>query len=271
MLFAARMSIRGLRTVCRRLNRIEDRDRLPLLDTAASYGNEEAVGRAIAASDILREELFITTKLWIQARRRRRRASAPSTRRCTGWASTTSTSTSSTSRSATTTASWRAMQDLQQRGPSQGDRRRQLLPGPAGRPHRAQRDRTGGQPDRDPPVLPAPPPTRQSWRARCTDRVVGPVRRGQATTYSPTRCSARSAPRTASPSPGRAPLADPARRRRDPEVGPPGADGAELRHLRLRAHRRRDGSIAALDTGSSLFFDHRDPDAVRRLSARIHN
>lgn len=37
-----------------------------LIDTAASYGNEEAVGRAIAASSIPREELFITTKLWIQ-------------------------------------------------------------------------------------------------------------------------------------------------------------------------------------------------------------
>jgi len=36
------------------------------LDTAASYRNEEAVGRAIAASGIPREELFITTKLWTQ-------------------------------------------------------------------------------------------------------------------------------------------------------------------------------------------------------------
>jgi len=37
------------------------------LDTAASYGNEQAVGRAIASSGIPREELFVTTKLWIQA------------------------------------------------------------------------------------------------------------------------------------------------------------------------------------------------------------
>jgi 2,5-diketo-D-gluconate reductase A len=36
------------------------------LDTAASYGNEEAVGAAIKASGIAREDLFITTKLWIQ-------------------------------------------------------------------------------------------------------------------------------------------------------------------------------------------------------------
>jgi len=37
-----------------------------LLDTAAAYGNEQAVGRAIAASGIPREELFVTTKLWVQ-------------------------------------------------------------------------------------------------------------------------------------------------------------------------------------------------------------
>ncbi|WP_316767078.1 aldo/keto reductase [Pedobacter frigiditerrae] len=38
-----------------------------LIDTAQSYGNEEAVGRAIKASGVAREELFITTKLWIQS------------------------------------------------------------------------------------------------------------------------------------------------------------------------------------------------------------
>ena len=37
-----------------------------LIDTAASYDNEEAVGRAIRASGIPRDELFVTTKLWIQ-------------------------------------------------------------------------------------------------------------------------------------------------------------------------------------------------------------
>jgi 2,5-diketo-D-gluconate reductase A len=36
------------------------------LDTAASYGNEDAVGAAIKASGIAREQLWITTKLWIQ-------------------------------------------------------------------------------------------------------------------------------------------------------------------------------------------------------------
>src|SRR5437773_10125085 len=37
-----------------------------LIDTAASYGNEEAVGKAIKRGGVPREELFVTTKLWIQ-------------------------------------------------------------------------------------------------------------------------------------------------------------------------------------------------------------
>ncbi|HIU80169.1 MAG TPA: aldo/keto reductase [Candidatus Coproplasma excrementipullorum] len=37
-----------------------------LIDTAAAYMNEQAVGRAIAKSGIPRKELFITTKLWVQ-------------------------------------------------------------------------------------------------------------------------------------------------------------------------------------------------------------
>lgn len=37
-----------------------------LIDTAASYGNEEAVGKAIKRSGMPREDLFVTSKLWIQ-------------------------------------------------------------------------------------------------------------------------------------------------------------------------------------------------------------
>ena len=37
------------------------------IDTAASYQNEEAVGRGIKNSGVAREKLFITTKLWIQS------------------------------------------------------------------------------------------------------------------------------------------------------------------------------------------------------------
>lgn len=36
-----------------------------LIDTASSYGNEEAVGKAIKRSGVAREELFLTTKLWV--------------------------------------------------------------------------------------------------------------------------------------------------------------------------------------------------------------
>jgi 2,5-diketo-D-gluconate reductase A len=38
-----------------------------LIDTAQSYENEEAVGKAIKRSGVTREGLFITTKLWIQS------------------------------------------------------------------------------------------------------------------------------------------------------------------------------------------------------------
>ncbi|MBP1045738.1 aldo/keto reductase [Enterococcus sp. BWM-S5] len=36
------------------------------IDTAQSYMNEEAVGRGIAASGVLQEELFVTTKIWVE-------------------------------------------------------------------------------------------------------------------------------------------------------------------------------------------------------------
>lgn len=37
-----------------------------LIDTAAAYMNEEAVGKAIAKSGVPRDELFVVTKLWVQ-------------------------------------------------------------------------------------------------------------------------------------------------------------------------------------------------------------
>ena len=38
------------------------------IDTAAGYGNEHGVGAAIRASGLSKDELFITTKLWVQPR-----------------------------------------------------------------------------------------------------------------------------------------------------------------------------------------------------------
>lgn len=37
-----------------------------LIDTAAVYGNEAAVGRAVQRCGVFREELFLTSKLWVQ-------------------------------------------------------------------------------------------------------------------------------------------------------------------------------------------------------------
>ncbi|MGC3994651.1 MAG: aldo/keto reductase [Propionicimonas sp.] len=37
-----------------------------LVDTASAYGNEEAVGRAVRGSGVPREDVFVTTKLWVQ-------------------------------------------------------------------------------------------------------------------------------------------------------------------------------------------------------------
>ncbi|NIG54405.1 aldo/keto reductase [Chitinophaga sp. Cy-1792] len=37
-----------------------------LIDTASAYGNETAVGKAIKKSGIKREDIFLTTKLWVQ-------------------------------------------------------------------------------------------------------------------------------------------------------------------------------------------------------------
>jgi 2,5-diketo-D-gluconate reductase A len=36
-----------------------------LIDTAAAYENEEAVGKAIRSSGVPREDFFVTTKLWV--------------------------------------------------------------------------------------------------------------------------------------------------------------------------------------------------------------
>ena len=37
-----------------------------MIDTAAAYFNEEQVGNAIRRSGLKREEIFVTTKLWVQ-------------------------------------------------------------------------------------------------------------------------------------------------------------------------------------------------------------
>ncbi len=36
-----------------------------LIDTATAYGNEEAVGAAVKASGVPRDQIFLTSKLWV--------------------------------------------------------------------------------------------------------------------------------------------------------------------------------------------------------------
>ena len=52
------------------------------IDTAAMYDNETAVGAAIAASGVNRNELIVTTKVWHDQLLRRMRSTAPSTPAC---------------------------------------------------------------------------------------------------------------------------------------------------------------------------------------------
>lgn len=53
-------------SLCEQIVRDALRAGYRLIDTAAAYGNEEAVGRAVKRSGVPREDIFITTKVWVQ-------------------------------------------------------------------------------------------------------------------------------------------------------------------------------------------------------------
>ena len=134
------------------------------------------------------------------------------------------------------------MEDLNARGPGPRDRRRELLPRPAGRPHRPQRDHPGRQPDRDPPLLPARRRPGTHARARRPDRVLGRLRRRQ---EQPVH---RPALTEIGEAHGKS-VAQVVLRwltQRDivaiPKSVRPERMAREHRRLRLRAHRRRDGA-----------------------------
>jgi diketogulonate reductase-like aldo/keto reductase len=55
------------------------------LDTAAMYENEDTVGAAIAASNVARGKLFVTTKVSVMKVARAQSACATSTCQCCGW------------------------------------------------------------------------------------------------------------------------------------------------------------------------------------------
>ena len=62
MVFFKLPILKNVRKVCSMLFNVGYR----MIDTAASYMNEKAVGDAIKKSGVDRKELFITTKLWVQ-------------------------------------------------------------------------------------------------------------------------------------------------------------------------------------------------------------
>jgi 2,5-diketo-D-gluconate reductase A len=245
-----------------------------LLDTAVSYGNEEAVGRAIAASDVAREELFVTTKLWIQDSRNGSAEDA-------------------TKRSFEASLNrlgldyldlylihqpfgdyygeWRAMQDLHRQGLIRAIGVANFYP-----------DRLIDLIEHN-EITPAvnqiethPFFQRADYQAQMAELGVqiqswGPFAEGRNTLFTDPILTA---------------IAD--------------AHGKSVAQVVLRWLTERDViaipksvrpermrenfdildftltddemvAIAGLDTGKSLFFDHRDPDAVRRLSGRTHN
>ena len=238
------------------------------LDTAAVYGNEAGVGRAIRSSGLPRDELFVTTKLWIQAQPGEaavQRAFDASLRRLGldvldlylvhqpfgDYYS-----------------AWRALQDLHRQGAVRAigvsnfhsDRlvdlaeRHEVVPAV---------DQVESHALPRPVRRPAGPAG-----ARRADGGLGTARRGeQGAARQPDVDRHRRGARQDGGA-GRAALAGPARRRRDPQVGPAGADGGEPRPVRRRAERREMAQIGALDTGTWPAFDHRDPDVVARQNRR---
>jgi 2,5-diketo-D-gluconate reductase A len=240
------------------------------LDTAAAYLNEKAVGRAIEASGIPREELFVTTKLWVQDQGEE------------------------TARRAFETSLERLGLDYldlylihhpfgrllrlvardggaEPRGGHARNRRLELLSRPARRFDRAQRDHARGQPDRVPPVLPAQRRTGAHARARRPDRVVGPFAEGRNNLFTDPTLSEIGAAHGKS-------VAQVVLRwliQRDVVVIPksvrPERMGENFDVFDFELSDDEMRQVAALDVGASLFLDHRDPQVASQLgTVRIH-
>ena len=210
------------------------------------YGNEVGVGRAIEKSGIPRDELFITTKLWnsrpghpVGVRRDRPQPREARPRR-------TSTCTSSTGRVPTSTSyveTWLALEQIQRRRQGPLDRRLEL---PPRRTSSASLAETGTVPARRPDR--AAPGLRPARAARVRRRrTASTPSRGVRSVRASTTCSARGRSRMPRPRTASSPAQVVIRwhlqngHHRVPEVELARAHGRELRRLRLRADRRRDG------------------------------
>src|SRR4051812_6478252 len=226
------------------------RDGYRLIDTAAAYGNEREVGEAIRRSGVERDELFVTTKLWIsdygydaaqigfEASLRRLGLDRVDLYLLHQPVPTHFDDTIGAYKAAET-----FLADGRARAIGVSNFSAEHL-APAGRPRRRG---TGGQPGRAAPVLPAARAARGSRRARhrhpgmvAARRRPGLRARRRRVSWSadrsghhPSRDQVRQDPRT-----GRPALAHRAQIQRDPQVGQAAPHRRELRRLRLLAHGR---------------------------------
>jgi aryl-alcohol dehydrogenase-like predicted oxidoreductase len=201
-----------------------------LIDTAASYGNEEAVGSALRRSGVPREELFVTTKLWVSD---------------AGYDRTKKAFDRSLSKLqldyldlylihqpyGDVYGSWRAMEELYR------ERRIRAIGVSNFHPDRVMdfilHNEVPPAVDRDASVPSADRNAGILAKEQRPDRSVGPVRRRQEQHF-PERTAARHCRKAQQEHcPGDSALAHPARSRRDPKVGTKGTDGGELRDFRF--------------------------------------
>ena len=225
------------------------RDGYRLIDTAAAYDNEREVGEGIRRSGVDRDEIFVTTKLWISdygydAARVGFEASLRRLGRRPRLLLPAAPAGSDLFRGHDRRLPSR--RDVPRRRPGSRHRGLELQPGAPPSAERRHQCRSGGQPGRAASVLHA------VRTAGSTPSSASPLRRGRRSGASCLRARRRRVPRPADrpgrhrprgqvrqdPGAGRPALARRARFLRDPQVGQAAPHRRELRRLRLRADRR---------------------------------
>lgn len=155
------------------------------IDTAQSYGNEEAVGNAIQKCGVPREELFLTSKIWMSnASYEKAKASIDKSLH--------KLKTDYLDLMLIPSALWRLLRlhtepgESIQRGKAAGYWRVQLLPGPTDRSVSVRRNCTHGQSGGNPCVSATANCARIHEKVRCAARGMGPLcRREEKLFYQP--------------------------------------------------------------------------------------